>query len=94
MRGNLADVHKDQMKEIKKTVAAVVEDKAKRRQQKQYSLTMFCIVLTMKEKCLKKLIAIEQHDREKLRRLNVEYIIAGFVTVYIEHSTGKSEYIY
>lgn len=92
MRGNLADVREEQIKEIQETIAAVVEDEALIKQQKQYSLTIFCIVCTIKEEYLKKLLAIEQRDREKLRRLNVEYFIAGFVTVYIEHSTGKSEY--
>lgn len=81
---------------LQEAIAAVVEDNAIIKQSKQNSLTSFSVVLSMREECIKKLIAIEQQDREKLGRLNIEYFVAGFVTVYIECSTGnyKSMYIF
>lgn len=97
LRGNLTDTSKDQLKEmLQEAIVAVVEDNVIIKQQKQYSLTRFSVVLSMREECIKKLIAIEQQDREKLSRLNIECFIAGFVTVYIERSTGnyKSMYIF
>lgn len=96
-RGNLTDTSADRLQEmLQEAIAAVVEDNAIIKQSKQNSLTSFSVVLSMREECIKKLIAIEQQDREKLGRLNIEYFVAGFVTVYIECSTGnyKSMYIF
>lgn len=95
MRGNLTDTSEDQLKEmLQEAIVAVVKDNAIIKQPKQTSLTSFSVVLSMREECIKKLIAINQQDREKLSRLNIEYFIAGFVTVYIECSTGNFKSIY
>lgn len=92
LRGDLKGISVDQIKEMQETVASVVEDKAIIKQQKQYSLTRFCVVLSLKEEYLTKLIAIEQRNREKLSRLNIEYFVVGPLTVYIERLTGKTKY--
>lgn len=94
-RGNLTDTSADRLQHmLQEAIVAVVEDNAIIKQSKQNSLTSFSVVLSMKEECIKKLIAIEQQDREKLGRLNIEYFVAGFVTVYIECSTGNYKLMY
>lgn len=81
---------------LQEAIVAVVEDNAIIKQSEQNALTSFSVVLSMREECIKKLIAIEQQDREKLGRLNIKCFVAGFVTVYIECSTGnyKSMFIF
>lgn len=49
----------------------------------------FLVVLSLKTEYLRKLLNMNQQDKDKLRRLNIDYIIADLNVVFLERSKGN-----
>lgn len=50
------------------------------------------IDLEIDELLLKKLLSMTSEEKSKLRKLDIDYFIADFITVYLERPRGKSFY--
>lgn len=53
----------------------------------------FLVVLFLKTVYLKKLLTMEQQDKDKLSRLNIDYIIADLNVVFLERSKGTYRHL-
>lgn len=77
------------IEKIKETVAEIVECSPKEILVGEICPSdSFLVVLFLKTVYLKKLLTMEQEDKDKLRRLNIDYIIADLNVVFLERSKG------
>lgn len=91
VRGNLSAYTPSEIKKIKQTVAAIVGCNSEEIYVNGYNhSTSFFVILSMNEKYVRRLLTMHQHDKDKLRRQNIDYFIFDFMTVYIECATGKT----
>lgn len=94
MQGNLSEYSKRQIEKIKETVASIVGCSPKEIHENGYhKSSSFFVVLLMKELYTRKLLSIEQDEKDKLFQLNIDYIIVDKDPVYLERSQGKPIYI-
>lgn len=50
--------------------------------------------LEINELFLKKILSMTPGEKSKLRRLDFDFFIADFITVYLKHPEGKSRYLF
>lgn len=48
-----------------------------------------CVNLNINELFLKKLLSLTHEEKNKLRKLGINYFIVDFITIYLEHTKGK-----
>lgn len=51
----------------------------------------FLLVLSVKTLYIKKLLAMNEQDRLELIRLDIDYLVVGKETIYLEISKGKQD---
>lgn len=92
IKGDLSHYTKDYIQDVKETVAAIlgckVEDIVVTSVRRSKS---FLLVLSVKTVYIQKLLAMNEQDRLKLRRLNIDYLIIGKETIHLEKSKGKQD---
>lgn len=54
----------------------------------------FLLSLSIKEPCVRKLLALEEKDRFKLRRLNIDYLIIDGEILNLEIPKGKKKNVF
>lgn len=96
VKANLQDYTIEQIEIIKDTVAASLGCTSDDISVIGYEhSTSFYVVLSIRQVFIKKLIAIEEHVKEKFFNLNIDYLIVDIITVYIRCPIGlKKEETY
>lgn len=56
--------------------------------------TSFFVVLAIKEIYIERLLAMTQHDEDKLRQLKIDYIQDGFKTIKLQQRTGYKVFFF
>lgn len=89
MPGNLSNYKQRYIEKIKQTVAEMVECTVEKIQVVGIRPSdSFLIVLFLKNVSLRKLWTMKQQDKDKLLRLNIDYIVADLNFVFLEGSKG------
>lgn len=89
MHGNLNDYGPEQIENIKTTVASIVECSSE-----EILIGGFCpsssfvVVLSIREMYSKRLFNLNQEDKEKLSRLDIDYFIIDLKVVFFESLAG------
>lgn len=89
VHGNLNDYGREQIENIKATVASIVECSSE-----EILVGGFCpsssflVVLSIREIYLKRLFNLDQEDKETLGRLDIDYFIIDLKVVFFESSRG------
>lgn len=90
MQGNISDYSKELIEKIKETVASVVGCSCKEiHVNGNRNSSSFFVVLSMKEPFTRKLLSMEQDEKDNLFQLNIDYIIVDNDIIYLEHLQGK-----
>lgn len=90
VRGNLSDYCKEQIEKVKETVATIVGCSPKEIHVNGYrNSSSFFVVLSMKQPFTRKLLSMEQVEKDSLFQFNIDYIIVDNNVIYLEHSQGK-----
>lgn len=95
MKGNLSDYSLERIAEIRETLAALLNCTSK-----EILIggacpsNSFLLVLSIKETYSCKLLALGQCDKDKLTKLNVDYIIVDLIVINLEPSKGDQFMIY
>lgn len=90
VQGNLSEYSKRQIEKIKETVASIVGCSPKEIHENGYhKSSSFFVVLSMKEPFTRKLLSMEQDEKDNLFQLNIDYIIVDNDIIYLEHLQGK-----
>lgn len=86
---NLHYLSTDGVIKIRETVANIVDCSIEEIRVHGYlRSTSFFIVLAIKEIYIGRLLAMTQHDKDKLRKLKIDYIRDGFKTIKMQQTTG------
>lgn len=89
MPENLSNYKQSYIEKIKQTVAEMVECTVEKIQVVGIRPSdSFLIVLFLKNVSLRKLWTMKQQDKDKLLRLNIDYIVADLNFVFLEGSKG------
>lgn len=56
--------------------------------------TSFFVVLAIKEIYIERLLAMTQHDEDKLRKQKIDYIQDGFKTIKLQQRTGYKVFFF
>lgn len=95
MKGNLSDYSLERIAEIRETLAVLLNCTSK-----EILIggacpsNSFLLVLSIKETYSCKLLALEQCDKDKLTKLNIDYIIVDLIVISLEPSKGAQFIIY
>lgn len=91
---NLHYLSTDGVIKIRETVANIVDCSIEEIRVHGYlRSTSFFIVLAIKEIYIGRLLAMTQHDKDKLRKLKIDYIRDGFKTIKMQQTTEvKDQY--
>lgn len=90
MRGNLSCYTQVEIRKIQKTVADIVECSSTKIVESGYRhSSSFLAVLSIEKKHMKKLLTMQQHEKDKLSRLNIDFLIVDFIKVYIQIPKGN-----
>lgn len=90
MRGNLSCYTPVEIRKIQQTVAAIVGCNSTEIFVAGYRhSSSFLAVLSIEKKHVKKLMTVKQQEKDKLSRLNIDYFIVDFFTIYIQSPKGK-----
>lgn len=85
---NLHHFSLDDETKIRQTVANIVDCSTEEIRVHGYlSSTSFFVVLAIKEIYIEILLAMTQHDQDKLRKLNIDYILDGFKKIKLQRTT-------
>lgn len=80
---------------IRETVANIVDCSIEEVRVHGYlRSTSFFVVLAIKEIYIERLLAMTQHDKDKLRKLKIDYIQDGFKTIKLQQRTGYKEFFF
>lgn len=91
VKGNLSAYTPSEINKIKQTVGAIVGCNSEDIYVNGYKhSTSFLAIFSMNEKYVRKLLTMQQHDKDKLRGLNIDYFIVDFMTIYIDCPTGNT----
>lgn len=89
VHGNLNDYGREQIENIKATVASIVGCSSEDILIGGFSpSSSFLVVLSIKEIYLKRLCNLDQEDKNKLSRLDIDYFIIDLEVVFFESSKG------
>lgn len=87
--GNLHHFSTDDETKIRETVANIFDCSIEEVQVHGYlRSTSFFVVLAIKEIYSERLLAMTQHDKDKLRKLKIDYIQDGSKTIKLQQTTG------
>lgn len=95
MQGNLSDYSFERIAEIRETLAVLLNCTSK-----EILIggacpsNSFLLVVSIKETYSGKLLALEQCDKDKLTKLNIDYIIVDLIVINLEPSKGDQFIIY
>lgn len=90
VRGNLSCYTPVEIRKIQQTVAAIVGCNSTEIFVAGYRhSSSFLAVLSIEKKHVKKLMTVKQQEKDKLSRLNIDYFIVDFFTIYIQSPKGK-----
>lgn len=97
MKGNLSDYSFERIAEIRETLAVLLNCTSK-----EILIggacpsNSFLLVLSIKETYSCKLSALKQCDKDKLTKLNIDYIIVDLIVINLESSKGNTfmQYIF
>lgn len=93
VRGNISCYTLVEIRRIRETVAAIVGCKLTEIDVNGYRhSTSFLAVLSIKKKYARKLLTMKQKEKDKLSRLNIDYFIVDFITVYLQSPKGTHYY--
>lgn len=91
MKGNLSDYSFERIAEIRETLAVLLNCTLK-----EILIggacpsNSFLLVLSIKETYSYKLTALKQCDKDKLTKLNIDYIIVDLIVINLESSKGNT----
>lgn len=89
VHGNFNDYGREQIENIKATVASIVGCSSEDILVGGFNpSSSFLVVLSIKEIYLKRLCNLDQEDKEKLSRLDIDYFIIDLKVVFVESSKG------
>lgn len=54
-----------------------------------YPSASFLVVLSIEDKLARKLLTVEQQEKDKLCKLNIDYFIVDFITVHLQNHISK-----
>lgn len=95
VHGNLNDYGREQIENIKATVANMVGCSSEDILIGGFSpSSSFLVVLSIKEIYVKRLCNLDQEDKNKLSRLDIDYFIIDLEVVFFESSKEKEWYFY
>lgn len=89
MKGKLSDYSSERIAEIRETVADLLKCTSE-----EILIggacpsTSFLLVLSIKDAFARKLLALEQCDKDKLTKLDIDYIIVDLIMINLEPSKG------
>lgn len=90
MKGNLTDYSLERIAKIRETVAVLLKCSSEEILiGGAYPSASFLLVLSIKDTYSCKLLALEQCDKDKLTKLNIDYIILDLVVIKLEPSKGN-----
>lgn len=90
MRGTLSCYTKAEIEKIRDTVAAIVGcNSTEIHVTGYYPSASFLVVLSIEDKLARKLLTVEQQEKDKLCKLNIDYFIVDFITVHLQNHIGK-----
>lgn len=97
VKGNLSDYSFERIAEIRETLAVLLNCTSK-----EILIggacpsNSFLLVLSIKETYSYKLTALKQCDKDKLTKLNIDYIIVDLIVINLESSKGNTfmQYIF
>lgn len=93
VNGNISCYTPVEIRRIKETVAAIVGCKLPEVDVNGYRhSSSFLTVLSIEKKYVRKLLTMTQKEKDKLSRLNIDYFIVDFITVYLQSPKGKQCY--
>lgn len=89
VNGNISCYTPVEIRRIKETVAAIIGCKLTEIDVNGYRhSSSFLAVLSLKKKYVRKLLTMKQKEKDKLSRLNIDYFIVDFITVYLQSPKG------
>lgn len=90
VRANLSNYTPYEIKQIQETVAVIVGCNSTEIVVSGYHhSSSFLVDLSIEKKHVRKLLTMKQQEKDKLRRLNIDYFIVDFSTVYLDMPEGK-----
>lgn len=93
VNGNISCYTPVEIRRIKETVAAIVGCKLTEIDVNGYRhSSSFLAVLSIEKKYVRKLLTMKQEEKDKLSRLNIDYFIVDFITVYLQSPKGTQCY--
>lgn len=88
--GNLSEYNSEGIEKIKDTVAAIVGCTSKEIVVGGISHSnSFFLALAIKDTYYRKLLDMGQQDKEKLRQLNIDFLIVDLNVIFLDHWKGK-----
>lgn len=90
VRANLSSYTPVEIRKIQETVADIVGCNSTEIAVCGYRhSSSFLVVLSIEKKHVKKLLTMKQQEKDKLSRLNIDYLIVDFIKVYLQNPQGK-----
>lgn len=90
MKVVLSAYTKDEIEDIKETVAAIVKcDPKELYVNGCRPSSSFFVVLSMKDVHIQKMLTISEQDKETLSQLKIDYFIIDFIIIYLTRPKGK-----
>lgn len=87
---NLSEYNSERIEKIKDTVAAIVGCTSKEIVVGGFSHSnSFFLALAIKDTYYRKLLDMGQQDKEKLRQLNIDFLIVDLNVIFLDHWKGK-----
>eukprot|EP00105_Crassostrea_gigas_P007184 XP_011421347.1 PREDICTED: uncharacterized protein LOC105323978 [Crassostrea gigas] len=84
--GNLTEYNSERIEKIKDTVAAIVGCTSEDIMVGGFSHSnSFFLVLAIKDTYYRKLLDMEQQDKDKLRQLNIDFLIVDLNVIFLDH---------
>lgn len=92
MKANISCYTPVEIRRIQETVAAIVGCNSTEIDVTGYRhSSSFLAVLSVEKKHIRKLLTMEQQEKDKLSRLNIDFFIVDFITVFLESPKGKQQ---
>lgn len=90
VRGNLSCYTPVEIRNIQETVADIVGCNSTEIVVSGYRhSSSFLAVLSIEKKHVKRLLTMKQQEKDKLSRLNIDFLIVDFIKVYIQSPKGN-----